>query len=206
MHRVGGRAVLRTANVRTDERQMQHQQRDEQTGKATGDHGEKVKRAVTIRGKGRRAVAPDLVSRPSGMRPVHRWTLAACVFAAPLHAQADRYVPDCPPARDWLRITTAARLASALAGNVTNLDTGRPIASAYVVLEPSGRFAVTDSLGAFRIAPVTGRFVIRVRAIGYDGYSDTITIGPNDGMHLHVPLMPQYPERCPTMRRVPSSR
>jgi hypothetical protein len=135
-------------------------------------------------------------------------TITLCVFAAfaigsRLNGQSYRLEPECPPARDSLRIVTDARLSSMLTGEVTDRDTGRPVHSALVTLQPGDHQVATDSLGAFRLSPThAGRSVIRIRAIGFAEYSDTLTVTSSAGLRVHVPLIPQYTDRCPTVRRV----
>lgn len=137
------------------------------------------------------------------MRSVVLVLLTAFTFARPLHAQS-RLEPECPPARDSLYTGIDSRLASGLLGEVTDRDTGRPIRGASITLDPGNHSAGTDSLGAFRIVPVAvGRYHVRIGAIGFAGYSDTVTIRSTAGTRLHVPLVPQYAERCRTVRRVP---
>lgn len=138
------------------------------------------------------------------MRSVALGALAALALVEPLHGQAYRLEPECPPARDSLRVVADARLPAAMAGEVTNRDTGRPLYYASVTLQPGDRRATTDSLGAFRISPTPeGRYTVRIRAIGFAEYSDTLTVSSAAGLRLHIPLVPQYFERCPTVRRVP---
>lgn len=143
-------------------------------------------------------------SSTKGMRIFALSALAAVALVEPLHGQAYRVEPECPPARDSLRIVADVRLASTLAGEVTNRDTGRPIYFASVTLQPGDQRVTTDSLGAFRISPAPdGRYVVRIRAIGFAEYSDTLTVTSSTGMRVHIPLVPQYFDRCPTLRRVP---
>jgi hypothetical protein len=138
------------------------------------------------------------------MRSLTVGVLAAFALVEPLPGQAYRLEPECPPARDSLRLAVDTRLASALAGEVTNRDTGRPIYYALITLQPGDQRATTDSLGAFRISPaLEGRYTIRIRAIGFAEYSDTLAVNAGSGVRLHVPLVPQYADRCPTFRRVP---
>ncbi len=138
------------------------------------------------------------------MRTFALGALAAIALVEPLHGQAHRLEPECPPARDSLRVVADLRLASALTGEVTNRDTGRPVYYALVTLHPGNRRVTTDSLGAFRISSASdGRYVFRIRAIGFAEYSDTLTVSSTTGMRLHIPLVPRYPDRCPTIRRIP---
>jgi hypothetical protein len=101
------------------------------------------------------------------MRTVALLLLTAVAISRPLHGQS-RLEPECPPARDSLYTRLDGRFASGLAGEVTSLDTGQPIRQASITREPGTHRAVTDSLGAFHIAPVAvGRYHLRVRAIGF---------------------------------------
>jgi hypothetical protein len=83
-------------------------------------------------------------------------------------------------------------------GQITNRDTGKPIAGAYVTIDSTNYHAGTDSLGAFRIEQLPeGRYTVRIRAIGFIVDTEPVVIGPRTGgLHLHVPLVPQYLHRC----------
>jgi len=137
------------------------------------------------------------------MRFVTFVALAAFTIAAPLGGQSYRLEPECPPARDTLRIATDTQLPLSLLGEITNRDTGRPLPFALVTLRPSGNQVTTDSLGAFRLPlPAAGLYTFRIRAIGFTEYSDTLAVSADTGVRLHVPLVPQFFDRCPTVRRV----
>src|SRR5689334_921775 len=83
-------------------------------------------------------------------------------------AQRGAFTLICPAARDSLRVSIDTSSPMSIAGEVTNRDTGRPLADAYVTLDSTSRHASTDSVGAFRIAQIPdGHYTVRVRAIGF---------------------------------------
>src|SRR5262245_56065157 len=137
------------------------------------------------------------------MRFVTLSALATFVMAEPLRGQSYRLEPECPPARGTLRIAADTQLPLSLLGEITNRDTGLALPFALVTLRPGGHQVTTDSFGAFRLPlPAAGRYTFRIRAIGFAEYSDTLTVSADAGVHLHVPLVPEYVDRCPTVRRV----
>src|SRR5690606_25145134 len=61
-----------------------------------------------------------------------------------------------------------AQAAGAIAGRVSDAETGRPIAGALVTVSDGRRGNVTDTSGAYRIREIrSGRYSVSVRAIGY---------------------------------------
>jgi len=150
------------------------------------------------------AVAMARSVRQRSMRLNALALAVAVAIAGRVDAQTHRLEPECPPARDSFRLSHDPLQQAAIAGEVTKRDTGRPLRNAFVLLTPGDHRATTDSLGAFRIADVPeGRYMVLIRHIGFEKYADTLLLGTRLGAHLHVPLVPAYLDRCPTVRRVP---
>lgn len=65
-------------------------------------------------------------------------------------------------------VPLAAQAAGAIAGRVTDAETGAPIADALVTVNDGRRGNVTDTSGAYRIREVrSGTYTLHIRAIGY---------------------------------------
>src|SRR5690349_17453256 len=113
-------------------------------------------------------------------------------------AQRGEFTLICPPARDSLRVSIDTNLPMSISGEVTNRDTGRPLAGAYVTLDSTGRHASTDSVGAFRIDHIPdGHYTVRVRATGFAVDTQSLVMsGGVGGARVRIPLTPQYFDRC----------
>ncbi len=70
---------------------------------------------------------------------------------------------------------------TALKGRVVRVDNLRPVTFGVVRVEPSGRRAILDSTGTFRLAIPIGRYFLRVQAGGFSEAADSITLG-RDGL------------------------
>jgi hypothetical protein len=69
-----------------------------------------------------------------------------------------------------------------LTGHVVRLRDLKPVQSATITLDPGRHFVTSDSGGRFQFAGLpNGRYLLRVRAIGYAQLADSITLG-GDGL------------------------
>jgi hypothetical protein len=137
------------------------------------------------------------------MRFFYAAILLSFLIASRSRGQTYRLEPDCPPARDTFRLGADARRPASVSGEITSRDTGRPIQRAFVLLAPGNYRSSTDSVGVFRIDRVPeGRYTVMIRATGFAHYTDTLALRSSTGLALHVPLTPQYPDRCSTITRV----
>ena len=121
--------------------------------------------------------------------------LLACVRRP--HA---RWVPICPTPVDSGTVLARPAITPALVGMLTNIDTRAP-ARGIVILQPSGRRRMTDSLGAFRFDSVPpGRHVLHLQALGFRRDSVAVDITTSTALELRIPLTPEYPDRCMELR------
>src|SRR6266540_5014655 len=79
---------------------------------------------------------------------------------------------------------------SSASGRILRADTREPVAGARVeLLAPVAKTASTDSLGGFRLDSLaTGRYVLRVRSLGYRPWSDTVSVVPAARPNLEIGL------------------
>ena len=112
--------------------------------------------------------------------------LAACGFTSACAATSGQPTPP--------EVVTDDASAAALAGTVTDMDTGKPVAGATVrLLVDSGRGVrsgtVTGEAGAFSFAalPAT-RYDLTIRRIGYRSHDQTLTLRPGRADTLNVVL------------------
>jgi hypothetical protein len=69
--------------------------------------------------------------------------------------------------------------ASTLASRVLDKTTGAPVAGAEVDMSPDGGHLLTDSTGGFRaVGLATGVYTVRIRRVGYQQFSDLVSVGP----------------------------
>jgi hypothetical protein len=100
-----------------------------------------------------------------------------------------------------LLITTTSSVAAAqavpttrsvLKGTVVDDADERPIRGATVAIEVLKLAAVSDSGGAFRLAPVPfGRYVVSVKRIGYGNLTAVVTFGASDTLDYDFALVKQ---------------
>lgn len=82
--------------------------------------------------------------------------------------------------------------AGVISGAVTTRD-NKPLAGANVVITQANVSIGTDSTGAFHIKPLpTGRYQLRIRAIGYVPRVDTVEVGVAAGIRVRLPLADDY--------------
>lgn len=93
-----------------------------------------------------------------------------CIFSGPDKA-----------ALAW-QSAAAGASGGTLEGHIVRVRNLQPIQSAYVTLAPGDYHAMSDSAGAFHFVGVpNGRYLLRVRALGYPAIGDSITLGA-DGL------------------------
>ena len=86
-------------------------------------------------------------------------------------------------------------LRDAIAGQITTV-TGAPLVAA-VKLGPPDRVILTDHNGMFRLADLPpGSYVVSVRAVGYIGRVDTLSVSAVAGTRLRLPLAEYHEEFC----------
>lgn len=77
-------------------------------------------------------------------------------------------------------------------GKVTDLETGRPLASASVAILPEGSAQLTDNEGRFRFPVVSsGSHVLKADALGYQPREDPIGVADGVTLHVGIPLSPR---------------
>jgi len=109
----------------------------------------------------------------------------------------------CPAASDSSFLLTQPASRPAINGEMTDRDTGRPLAGGVVSLVSSATTASTDSLGRFQIRELeAGRLVVRSRRIGYEERVDTVTLRSGTAIRMHLALTPAYVDRCMEMQQV----
>jgi hypothetical protein len=65
-----------------------------------------------------------------------------------------------------------------MAGLVVSVQSGAPLAHAYVTVEPGRRAFSTDSAGRFQVPALpNGRYFVRVRFVGHEEAHDSVTYG-----------------------------
>lgn len=84
--------------------------------------------------------------------------------------------------------------AGGVRGRVLALGSLQPISGAMINVAPTGQRLVTDSAGRFRIRLAEGRYVLRVRALGYVSVDDTISLPGLDGFEVLAVLARQDPD------------
>ena len=98
-------------------------------------------------------------------------------------------------------------------GRVLVLRDSRPVTYGLITLEPGSHRASLDSAGRFEIkgAP-NGRYVLRIRALGFPTLADSITLGADGLVVLAVMAQPPgdiaitCPARSAQPRRPPNGR
>jgi len=142
------------------------------------------------------------------MRSALLATALPLMLAKQAGAQAAQIELDCPPALDSTRIAIDSQRPASVFGEVTNRDTGRPLSAGWVVVRPVNRYAATDSVGSFRFDGLAdGRYTVELLEVGFARRLDTLDVNARFGVHLHISLQPQYPDRCPTVQiRKPNNR
>jgi Carboxypeptidase regulatory-like domain len=96
-----------------------------------------------------------------------------------------RDAPNClgSPPRSTLALENGHG-GSSLLGRVAQIANTAPIRQALVRVEPGGHVAQPDDNGFFRFIGIgTGRYIVRVQALGYESVADSITIG-QDGLNI----------------------
>ena len=68
------------------------------------------------------------------------------------------------------------------------------MADAQVLVEPTNAQARSDSLGAFRLDAVPGRYVLLVRRLGYQPVRRAVTLSATDTVRTVVTLVPETPQ------------
>ena len=101
-----------------------------------------------------------------------------------------KLVSTCPPRTPLPTITVTSTNVEhgAVLGVIVGHVLHRAVEFARVDLEPSERSALSDIMGAFRFDSVpAGRYVLRVRRVGYDARRDSIDVPPA-GVRIAVQL------------------
>lgn len=106
----------------------------------------------------------------------------------------------------WPRLSVALLLAastsaaaqpvpttrSLLKGLIVDDANDRPIPGATVAIEALRLSSVSDSTGAFRLAPIPfGRYVVSVKRIGFGGLTAVVTFGASDTLEYDFALVKQ---------------
>jgi hypothetical protein len=136
----------------------------------------------------RGAVLPKVSRRRHSLLPVGVIAAgmnAVCLAAVP--AAALSTPPLTPPAEDTVLVT----------GTVDDLDTGRPVAQAMIVVMSADSVgarvatAESDSLGTFVLSvPDEGEYRVRVQRLGYGDAEETVRIDGPD-VSLRASLVPE---------------
>lgn len=84
---------------------------------------------------------------------------------------------------------------AALRGQITDAETGAPLADANVTLSSPGedvrKGTATDSAGHYAFAGLPpGRYVLRVSAVGFQTAARTVVLQPDESQALNLPLQP----------------
>ena len=98
--------------------------------------------------------------------------------AAPRQILAQACNPVITSARSALAWGPSVPDTNDFKGRVVATRTGLPIVAAYVTVEPGRHVASTDSAGWFQVSALkSGRYDVRVRAVGYGEARDSVTYG-----------------------------
>ena len=136
-------------------------------------------------------------------------------FRAAAQSPSDSLCIFSGPERSALAWQSAARSFSGggIVGRIVRLRDLQPIRSGLVNLEPGTARTLTDSAGHFEINRVpNGRYLLRVRALGFPQLTDSITLGADGLVVLAALSEPRgdiaitCPTRSPPSRRPPNGR
>jgi len=85
----------------------------------------------------------------------------------------------------------AFNASGSVSGNVTDSESGEPVAFAYVHLEEINRFTNTDRNGYFNIQNVpNGAYSLVLHRLGYAGYSVSVIVSDDSEKELEIQLRP----------------
>jgi len=89
----------------------------------------------------------------------------------------------------WLYSLTALSIAAQpayISGQVTDAKTGEPLIGATVRAGETG--TVADYKGNFFLQPTAGTLEVRASYVGYNAYSETVSLNPGDSLLLNIAL------------------
>ncbi len=101
----------------------------------------------------------------------------------------------------------AGQPVASVAGRILDRTTDRPVVDAVVSLAGTGREAVTNSAGVFRLGEVpAGAYRLEVRHLAYGVQSDTIRVEAGQRLSLEIALSPEAIQLEPLQVEVYSAR
>lgn len=100
-----------------------------------------------------------------------------------------------------------SQAVASVAGRILDRTTARPVVDALVILGGTGREAVTNSAGVFRLEEVpAGEYRLEVRHLAYGVHADTVHVGAGRKISLEIALSPEAIELEPLQVEVYSAR